>query len=59
VVVISGVLEVVRSTGAGEELIVVYGAGNFLGDVTMLSSRRSLMRARMRDAGENHRNRSD
>jgi len=52
VVVISGVLEVVRSTGAGEELIVVYGAGNFLGDVTMLSSRRSLMRARMRDAGE-------
>jgi len=52
VVVISGVLEVVRSTDAGEELIVAYGAGNFLGDVTMLSSRRSLMRARMRDAGE-------
>ncbi len=52
VVVISGTLELVRSTGAGEELIVVYTAGNFLGDVTMLSSRRSLMRARMRDAGE-------
>ena len=52
VVVISGSLEVVRNTDTGEELVVVYTAGNFLGDVTMLSSRRSLMRARMRDAGE-------
>jgi thioredoxin reductase (NADPH) len=52
VVVISGVLELVRNTDTGEELVVVYTAGNFLGDVTMLSSRRSLMRARMRDAGE-------
>jgi thioredoxin reductase (NADPH) len=52
VVVISGSLEVVRNTDIGEELVVLYTAGNFLGDVTMLSSRRSLMRARMRDAGE-------
>jgi thioredoxin reductase (NADPH) len=52
VVVISGALELVRNTDTGEELVVVYTAGNFLGDVTMLSSRRSLMRARMRDAGE-------
>jgi thioredoxin reductase (NADPH) len=52
VVVLSGALEVVRNTDVGEELIVVYTAGNFLGDVNMLSNRRSLMRARMRDAGE-------
>src|ERR1700730_4869310 len=52
VVVLSGALEVVRNTDVGEELIVVYTAGNFLGDVNMLSTRRSLMRARMRDAGE-------
>src|ERR1700693_1118462 len=52
VVVISGSLELVRNTETGEELVVVYTAGKFLGDVTMLSSRRSLMRARMRDAGE-------
>jgi thioredoxin reductase (NADPH) len=52
VVVLSGALELVRNTDVGEELIVVYTAGNFLGDVNMLSNRRSLMRARMRDAGE-------
>ena len=52
IVVISGALNVVRSTEAGEELITVHSAGNFLGDVSMLSTRRSLVRARMRDAGE-------
>jgi thioredoxin reductase (NADPH) len=52
IVVISGALDVVRNTEAGEELITIHAAGNFLGDVSMLSTRRSLVRARMRDAGE-------
>jgi thioredoxin reductase (NADPH) len=52
IVVISGALEVVRDGSAGEELVTIHAAGNFFGDVSMLSARRSLMRARMRDAGE-------
>jgi thioredoxin reductase (NADPH) len=50
--VISGALEIVRSTCNGEESVAVHQPGQFSGEVGILSGRRSLVRARMRDAGE-------
>ena len=50
--VISGALEIMRPTLNGEEAVVVHQAGQFSGEVGILSGRRSLVRARMRDAGE-------
>ena len=50
--VISGALEIMRPTGNGEETVVVHQAGQFSGEVGILSGRPSLVRARMRDAGE-------
>src|SRR6202521_2061282 len=50
--VISGALEIMRPTCSGEEAVVVHQAGQFSGEVGILSGRRSLVRARMRDAGE-------
>jgi len=40
------------SNGNEGELITVHTAGQFMGDVGMLSGRRSLVRARMREGGE-------
>src|ERR1700733_3553684 len=51
-VVISGAIEILRPSGNQEELITVHTAGQFMGDVGMLSGRRSLVRARMRESGE-------
>jgi thioredoxin reductase (NADPH) len=51
-VVLSGTIEIVRPGLAGEELITRHAAGEFTGEVTALSGRRTLVRARMRDAGE-------
>src|SRR6202171_2729395 len=51
-VVISGAIEILRPNGKEEELITVHTAGQFMGDVGMLSGRRSLVRARMREGGE-------
>jgi thioredoxin reductase (NADPH) len=51
-VVISGAIEILRPNGNEEELITVHTAGQFMGDVGMLSGRRSLVRARMRECGE-------
>src|SRR6201984_1075571 len=51
-VAISGAIEIVRTTVKEEELIPVHPAGQFMGDVGMLSGRRSLVRARMREGGE-------
>ncbi|HTC95626.1 MAG TPA: FAD-dependent oxidoreductase [Terriglobales bacterium] len=48
--VISGTLEILRPPGG--ELIVVHEAGQFAGDVHMLSGRNSVVRARMGEAGE-------
>jgi len=50
--VISGALEIMRPTRNGEEGVVVHQAGQFSGEVGILSGRRSLVRVRMRDAGE-------
>ena len=49
---ISGAIEILRPNGREEELITVHTAGQFMGDVGMLSGRRSLVRARMREGGE-------
>jgi thioredoxin reductase (NADPH) len=50
-VVTSGEMEVVQPTAQGEDAVAVFRAGQFNGDVGMLSDRRSLLRARMRETG--------
>ena len=50
--VISGEMEVVQPTAKGEDAIALFRAGQFMGDVGMLSDRRSLLRARVRESGE-------
>src|ERR1700677_2760138 len=52
IVVLSGELEVVRPVPGGEEVVAVHKAGNFFGDIVMLSGRRSMVVARMRVAGQ-------
>ncbi len=51
-VIMTGQVEVVRPSTAGETLITVYGPGGFTGEANMLSGRRSLARARVREPGE-------
>jgi thioredoxin reductase (NADPH) len=52
IVVLSGELEIVRPAAGGEEIVAVHKAGNFFGDIVMLSGRRSMVVARMRVAGQ-------
>jgi len=47
-----GALDVMRPTCEGEDPIVVFRAGQFSGEVGLLSGRRSMVRARMRESGE-------
>ncbi|HTV57757.1 MAG TPA: FAD-dependent oxidoreductase [Verrucomicrobiae bacterium] len=51
-VIVSGHMEITQSAGLREELIVVHDPGEFFGDIHTLSGRRSVVEARMRDAGE-------
>ena len=51
-VVLSGALEIVRPGIDGDDPITVHHAGEFTGEVSALSGRRALVRARMREAGE-------
>jgi thioredoxin reductase (NADPH) len=51
-VVVSGELEVVRPSGAAETLVTVHGPGQFTGEVSTLSGRRSLFRTRAVKSGE-------
>ena len=51
-VVITGQIEIVRSAGATEELIVLYGPGMFTGEVNLLSGRRGFSQVRVRESGE-------
>ena len=51
-VVISGQVEIVRPSGANEELVAVHGPGQFTGEVNMLTGRRSLVLARVSEPGE-------
>jgi len=56
ILVLSGSLEVlrcaIRGGQPGSQQIVVHGPGNFFGDMTMMTSRPSIVTARMKDAGE-------
>ena len=51
-VVLSGALEIVRPSLSGDSLITVHTAGEFTGEVSVLSGRRALVRGRVREAGE-------
>ena len=51
-VVISGRIEIVRTSGDAETLIAVHEPGQFTGEANMLSGRRSLFRARATEPGE-------
>lgn len=51
-VVIEGSLEMVRHAMTETQLVTVYEPGQFTGDVSLLSGRRSLLEARAREAGE-------
>lgn len=51
-VVLSGRLEVVQAGHASEMVITVHGPGEFTGEVNLLTGRPSLVRGRMREAGE-------
>jgi thioredoxin reductase (NADPH) len=50
--VILGAMEIMRPTCEGEDRVVVYQAGQFSGELGILPGRRSMVRARMREAGE-------
>jgi thioredoxin reductase (NADPH) len=47
-----GAMEILRPTCEGEDPVVVFQAGQFSGELGILSGRRSMVRARMREAGE-------
>jgi thioredoxin reductase (NADPH) len=51
-VVLSGSIEIVQPTLAGETLIVVHTAGSFSGDVGTLRGASSVVRMRVREGGE-------
>ncbi len=51
-VILSGALAVVRPHKDTEDLIVVHGAGQFTGETTLLTGRRSLARGRVVEDGE-------
>lgn len=51
-VVMNGHVEIVRSPGATETVVTVHGPGQFTGEVSMLSGRRTLVRARAVDEVE-------
>ena len=51
-VVLSGSMEILQPTMAGEVTITVHTAGQFTGEANVISGQRSLVRGRMREAGE-------
>src|ERR1041384_4641314 len=51
-IVISGRIEIVTPTPAGEQLIVAHGPGELTGEVSVLSGRRSLVRGRVTEPSE-------
>jgi thioredoxin reductase (NADPH) len=50
-VVLEGAIEVVHPYEDGEHLVAVHPVGGFMGELTTLSGRRALLRARARSAG--------
>lgn len=51
-VVKSGQIEIVQRSGGTETLVAVHRPGQFTGEVNMISGRRSLVQARVTEAGE-------
>lgn len=51
-VVTAGRLRLVREAGAGDELVAVFGPGQFTGEVNILSGRRGFVQIRVAAAGE-------
>src|SRR5215831_16458222 len=51
-VVVSGELEIVRPSCAGETLVTIHGPGQFTGEVNMLTGRRALVRMRATKPGK-------
>jgi thioredoxin reductase (NADPH) len=51
-VVLSGILDILRPVGDREEPVAVHYAGEFTGEINMLSARRSLLQGRMASDGE-------
>jgi thioredoxin reductase (NADPH) len=51
-VVTAGQVEIVRLSGGIETLVTVHTAGQFTGEVNMISGRPALLRARARESGE-------
>ena len=50
--VTTGAMDIMRPTCDGEDPVVIHQAGQFFGEVGILSGRRSMVRARMREDGE-------
>src|ERR1700722_4387918 len=51
-VLLSGGMEIVQPSLAGERLIVKHGPGGFTGEISMISGQRCLVRGRVTEAGE-------
>src|SRR5262245_22388709 len=51
-VVLTGIVDIVRRTVAGEEIVVTYDAGMFTGDVTLLTGRAAVASGRVREEAE-------
>jgi thioredoxin reductase (NADPH) len=51
-IVLSGAIQILRSSGATETLIVTHRPGEFLGEANMIAGRRSLVRALVSEPGE-------
>jgi len=51
-VVRAGAIEIIRPSGTAETLVVVYGPGQFTGEVNMLSGRPAMLRVRVGETGE-------
>ena len=51
-VVSAGQIEIVRPSGTTETLVVLYGPGQFTGEVNMLSGRPAMLQVRAKESGE-------
>ncbi len=51
-VLLSGSMEIVQPSLAGEREIATHGPGEFTGEITMISGHRCLVRGRVTQAGE-------
>jgi len=51
-VILSGAVEILRTGLAGEERVTLHGPGEFTGEMSTLRGARSLVRARVHEAGE-------